>query len=127
MKVSTKILIGIWTPILLGAIAFFGYCAAGSIKDRHNPNAWKIQSNHSAVYMAEEFVRKELKYPSSAVFCEYKDCEVVFDETEQVYLVKGTLESKNSLGLYVPMTYYIEVQRVSERDWQLLEIKVRNK
>ena len=128
MKTSTKLLIAIWTPILLGATIFFGYCAIGAVKDMNNPDAWKkYQSNHTAVSMAEDFVREELKYPADAIFCDYEKCQISYIEDEHSYLIKGTVDSKNGFGAYVPMTYFAEVQQVSAKEWKLVDLNIKEK
>lgn len=125
MKTSTKILLALWIPILTVIVVLFGYCSIGSIKDMNNPDSWeKISHNHEAYSMAQEFIKKELKYPETAIFSEYDSNKIIYESEEHIYKIKGSLESKNALGLLVPMNYYVKIQQISENNWTLLDISL---
>ena len=125
MKTSTKILLALWIPILTVIVVSFGYCSIGSIKDMNNPDSWKqISHNHEAYSMAQEFIKKELKYPETAIFSEYDSNKIIYESEEHIYKIKGSLESKNALGLLVPMNYYVKIQQISENNWTLLDISL---
>lgn len=126
MKTSTKILLALWIPILAVVVLLFGYCTIGAIKDINNPNAWKkISHNHEAYSMAQTFIKTELKYPDTAIFSEYDSNRIQYTEAEHIYTVQGSLESKNALGLLVPMKYIVVIQQVDENNWNLLDISLK--
>ncbi len=125
MKGSTKLLIALWIPILAIVLIFVGYCAIGAIKDANNPDSWKdIPHNHEAYSMAQKFVKDELKYPDTAVFSEYDNNKIYYDPETHIYKITGSLESKNALGLSVPMNYYVQIQQTEETKWILLDISI---
>ncbi len=102
-----------------------GYCTIGMIKDSNNPNAWKeIPHNHTAYTMAQTFVKEKLKYPETAIFPKYDSSNIQYTESEHIYEITGSLQSKNALGLLVPMHYSVVIQQINENDWRLLSISL---
>ena len=125
MKGSTKLLLALWIPILTVIFVFIGYGIIETIKDSNNPDAWKSgPHNHEAYSMAQTFVKKKLKYPETAIFSEYDRNKIEYTESNHTYKIVGSLQSKNALGLLVPMNYSIVIQQISENDWILLSISL---
>ena len=125
MKGSTKVLLVIWIPILTAIVIFMGYCTIGMIQDSNNPDAWKKSShNHDAYTMAQRFVKENLKYPETAEFSPYDSSNIQYTESKHIYKITGSLQSKNALGLLVPMHYSVVIQQINANDWKLLKISL---
>jgi len=110
-------LIGI---ILMMMLAF------NSCMGKRSPDAWKTKDNSiMADIMMRDFVKKQLKSPSTAKFASAaeKNGRFVQKGDDNVYFVKSFVDSQNSFGATIRTHYYGEIKQVSDDKWQLITLE----
>lgn len=119
-KIASVIVLGI---ALFIVFKFF----AGSSSETNVAQSPEIsvQPSKVEVYaMSKEFVKKQLKSPSTAKFPTYSD-DFVTDMGENKFLVASYVDAENSFGAKVRTRYSCILQYIEETGkWQLEDIKL---
>lgn len=93
----------------------------------------KCDSDVGAFVMSQNFVKKKLKYPSSAVFPYIDDSAVyVYGDIDKEgleiceYSVHGYVESKNSFGVMVNNKYTVDLKyNVKNDTWSAAQVFIQ--
>jgi len=78
----------------------------------------------SAYTMAEQFVQKQLKAPTTAKFPYSNDAEINYDETTKVWTIKSYVDAQNSFGAMIRTTYTAKVKYLGDDKWGLVNIEM---
>lgn len=92
----------------------------------------KCASDVGAFVMSQNFVKKKLKFPSSAEFPYITDDEVyVFGDINEKgldickYSVYGYVEAKNNFGMIVKNKYTVELNyKVKDEMWSVTKVDI---
>ena len=76
----------------------------------------------TAFTMSQEFVKKELKSPSTAEFpANYKEaCEFIGDST---FIINSYVDSQNSFSAMMRTNYQVKVKYIGKENWSLIDLK----
>jgi len=123
---SGKIMAVIFLGILLIPLLFLGYKCSTVTSPSSSPAQVKDGKNTSMAYvMAQGFVKKRLKAPSSAkwpgMFDAIDHAKHVYG---QVYVVRSWVDAQNSFGAMLRMNYECRLEQISEHDWKLLSLEM---
>jgi len=92
---------------------------------KEDPNAWKYRDNSYKTYeMCQEFVKDNLKSPSSAVFPEtYSEIKRGAIKTlkDQEYIINSYVDSQNSFGAMIRTHFIVKLKQVDESHWRKLD------
>ena len=88
------------------------------------PDAWKNRDNTiTAYFMMQEFVKKNLKSPSTAQFPDYK--EITINKNNFVYSVSGYVDAQNSFGAIMRTYYSGKIEQVSKDNWRGVDLNFK--
>lgn len=88
--------------------------------------AWKTKDNSvMADIMMRDYVKKELKSPSTAKFASAteKAARVIIKMDNYVYYVKSFVDSENSFGATIRTHYHGEIKQISDDKWKLISLE----
>ena len=93
---------------------------------KEDPEAWRTKDNSlMADLMMRDFVKKQLKSPSTAKFAPAteKAGRIIEKNADNVYFVKSFVDSQNSLGATIRTHYHGEIKQISKDNWQLISLE----
>ena len=124
--------LGCFIVVLVLAILMIAGSIASKVVDKQskagdNTAAWSERhADSEAIVNMREFVRQNLKCPSTAEFPSalsgVDSCKYLGDQT---YQISSYVDSQNKFGAMVRTYYTGEVQQVSEHDWKLLNLNAK--
>jgi len=82
----------------------------------------EYNDSFSAHIMAEGFVKKNLKVPDSANFCDYSECKISVIASN-TWLVEGWVESKNLFGVTLRKNYKNLLMYKGQDRWSSLGVE----
>jgi hypothetical protein len=118
----------------ISSIAFliFLFLAIGSVDDdsssskSKDPNAWKEGNDKIMAYiMMQDFVKRRLKSPRTAKFAGAS--EKMSHTTylgNQKYKIHSYVDAQNTFGALIRTQFIGEIEQVSEKEWQLISLKL---
>lgn len=114
---------GIGCAVLIGIIVLISIFSSGG--EKTPPVSWEEKDNSSMAYiMGEDFVKRNLKSPSTAKFPGVlsRDGHVLKGDDNQ-YVINSYVDSQNSFGATIRTNFILIIQQVSEKDWRLIDIQ----
>jgi hypothetical protein len=87
---------------------------------------WKTEDHSSMAYlMAEEFIKKRLKAPSTAEFQSIWDGRknTITRGDHQRYSIDSYVDAENSYGASIRRRFRATVKQVGKNNWQLVSLK----
>ncbi len=109
----------------------FAFLAVGSTDSENgkprDPNAWKSEDNKSMAYiMMEDFVKRDLKSPSTAEFPGVFDGKLdhVTALGNQSYRIVSYVDAQNSFGAMLRIKFVGEIKQISDDEWQLISLNL---
>jgi hypothetical protein len=110
----------------LTAIAVF-VCAIGFIAlMAHSEDMAKTKEPNKieAYTMAEQFVQKRLKAPSTAKFPYSSEATIDYDSGTKEWTVNSYVDAQNSFGAMMRTNYTVKVKYLGDDKWSLLDINM---
>lgn len=95
-------------------------------RDAERAEAWKDKDNSiMADIMMRDYVKKQLKSPSTAKFApaSEKAGRFVNKQDGHVYFVKSYVDSQNSFGATTRTNYHGEIKQIADDKWQLISLE----
>jgi hypothetical protein len=77
-----------------------------------------------AYFMAEQFITKQLKAPSTAKFPYSSDAEISYDETTKDWTIKSYVDAQNSFGAMIRNNYTVKIKYLGDEKWNLIDIEM---
>jgi hypothetical protein len=68
--------------------------------------------------MAENFIKDQLKAPSTAEFSPHGETRVAYNEADDTYTVRGWVDAQNSFGAKLRSKYICTVRNTVGDRWQ---------
>lgn len=110
------ILVFVAVPIAAIVIAYF---TRGFDPDRYKSG----EDSTMACIMAENFVKRELRAPSTAKFAPIRDCNT--SQRGRIWVVRSYVDAQNGFGAMIRNDYGVElVYRPATDQWELVSILI---
>lgn len=115
------IAIGAGTALLISFVVFQDHSAYFP----DNPEVEKVYDpDDYAITMSWEFVKKNLRSPSTAEFAPIRE-HYKEKQPDGSYKVSGYLDSQNAFGATIRSRYTCHLKPADGRNWQLLDLEIR--
>jgi hypothetical protein len=111
-------------------VALISGCSGKSTSGNESvQEEWKTKNNRLEAYvMMQEYVKKDLKSPSTAKFGRTVDNGVIITpEIDQKYLISSYVDSQNDFGATVRTYFGGEIQQISEDEWLKISLEYGEK
>lgn len=111
--------------VLIAGIYVTGKCSdknrrAEAVKE----TSWQSSDNsRDAFYMMQEFVKRNLKSPSTADFPSYYSNEhMVHKSGDKIYTVRSYVDSQNAFGAMLRTSFIGEIKQTGKEKWMLVSL-----
>jgi hypothetical protein len=101
-EAQTKATAGCFAIVIVAVIFFYFQCNGDKPDDQ--PHKKKVYDKSDAIYQSHQFVKDQLKSPSTADF-DYDKNAAAATINDSTFYVEGTVDSQNSFGGIVRANY----------------------
>lgn len=115
--VAYVVLLGVVFAIFV--VWLLGILTAPSVDSGSGPPG----DSYTAYLMAQQFVGKRLKAPSTATFPRISEAYILYDEEGSTWQVFSYVDSQNSFGAMIRMRWSCQLYTGDGEQWTLHEIK----
>ena len=128
---TNPVALAVSSVIVLAVVLFVCSGGLGKCSDGGSSStSWQDRADEIAAYvMAEEFVKRRLKSPSTAEFPGVFDGrhEHVTYLGNQTYRIRSWVDAQNALGGVVRSDFTIELKQVSRDEWELVSLDMQQR
>lgn len=107
--------------LILGVFGLLATCVALAPKPQDPDQASPSERNYSACLMAQQFVERRLKAPSTAKFASCGDAKVTNDGYRE-HAVIVVVDAQNSFGAMIRSSYAVKLKYEGSSNWRLVAL-----